>query len=255
MEARIVIEVDDQPPALDRESKILSDIIRKTVMSAIPSRGNRVAGSRSQRTATRVESSHTHTIAREITHVRVVVIVGVESTEEVVVETSLIPNRRNRKLRTAHVMGEVSRDGNTKEATSQVKWCGGPCNTWRCAHLARDRYAGPPLKGIDGMGTLAPEFSVPWDDLEAYLVILGNSHALAEGHPFSVVENIPMGCDILIGYDQMQHSKWALMWCEDELIVVPHSAIKWSWLKGTIVPLSPQVKLLFGFRQPKPRAR
>ncbi|KNC84309.1 hypothetical protein SARC_03470 [Sphaeroforma arctica JP610] len=45
------------------------------------------------------------------------------------------------------------------------------------------------------------------------------------------------------------------MWREDELIVVPQSAIKWSWLKGTNVPLSPQVKLLLDFRQPKPRTR
>ncbi|KNC84308.1 hypothetical protein SARC_03469 [Sphaeroforma arctica JP610] len=112
----------------------------------------------------------------------------------------------------------------------EEKWRGGPwivgaVHTWAYADsgctfnlvsirmiqkigvTARDRHEGPPLEGIDGMGALAPELSVPWDDLEAYLVILGVSYALAEGHPFYVVEDIPMGCDILIGYDQMRHSK------------------------------------------------
>ncbi|KNC78000.1 hypothetical protein SARC_09554 [Sphaeroforma arctica JP610] len=120
---------------------------------------------------------------------------------------------------------------------------------------AKTRYGGPPLQGIDGMGTLSPKYSVPWDDLEAYMVILGGAYALAEGYPFNVVDDIPMGCDILIGYDQMRHCSWALMWREDELVLVPQSAIKWSWLKDTNVLLSPQVKLLLGFRQPKPRAR
>ncbi|KNC85265.1 hypothetical protein SARC_02561 [Sphaeroforma arctica JP610] len=53
----------------------------------------------------------------------------------------------------------------------------------------------------------------------------------------------------------MGHSNWALMWSGDELILVPMSAINWSWFKDTNVPLSPQIKLLLGYRQSKPRAR
>ncbi|KNC80937.1 hypothetical protein SARC_06725 [Sphaeroforma arctica JP610] len=84
---------------------------------------------------------------------------------------------------------------------------------------------------------------------------LGGSYALAEGHPFYVVDDIPMGCDLLIGYDQMRHSKRALMWSADTLLLVPQSVMKWSWLKSTNVPLSPHVKPILGYRQPKPRAK
>ncbi|KNC75493.1 hypothetical protein SARC_11982 [Sphaeroforma arctica JP610] len=36
------------------------------------------------------------------------------------------------------------------------------------------------------------------------MVILGGAYALAKGHPFYVVRNIPLGCDLLIGYGQMK---------------------------------------------------
>ncbi|KNC86623.1 hypothetical protein SARC_01252 [Sphaeroforma arctica JP610] len=98
------------------------------------------------------------------------------------------------------------------------------------------------------MGDLNPSHVVGYEHLEAYLLVGQDSFALVEGQTFHVVVQIPMGCDVLIGFDQLRHSERALTWANSSMIVVPQSFIRWQWLKDTNVPVPPPpwVKAILG---------
>ncbi|KNC87558.1 hypothetical protein SARC_00323 [Sphaeroforma arctica JP610] len=85
--------------------------------------------------------------------------------------------------------------------------------------IADEPYDGPQLSGLDGMGNLDPSHLVSHRRLEAHLLVNQDSFPLRKSSSMWSRKKI-MGCDVLIGIDQLRDPEWVLMWANNSMIVV-----------------------------------